>query len=83
MCIFHVQRQAAVNGKPDVYSVRHVPDTAACILIGDELLFGRNIYFTHSLIRVHIKRLKFVNPRHLNLSQVQKFQHSFGGANIS
>lgn len=55
MDVFHAQGQAAVNGKPAVYSLQHVPDAAACILIDDKSLFGRNIYFTHSLIYVHKK----------------------------
>lgn len=75
--VFHVQRQAAVNGKPAVYSLQHVPDTAACILIDNKSLFGRNIYFTHSLIYVHKKRPKLVNPRYFHLQPISKIPVQF------
>lgn len=36
-----------VNGKPAVYSLQRVPDTAACRVIDDKSLFRRNIYILH------------------------------------
>ena len=77
MSAFHARRQAAVKGTAAASSLQREPDTAACILINDKLLFDRNAYFTHSLIYVHKKRLKLVNPRHLHLQPISKIPVHF------